>query len=151
MLFLTGRSQLPGELQCGHGICMMVGQMDTLSLLSLKEMKAHLWQFHQGEKKKKRKKKEGKKRKAKGFQRRQPLERFPTIKEKGLQHVLLIWYLCSPTPCLQACSLQCTKGSYSPMDSSVSTCITCLPLWLPHAVTSDQSKFILYRKWLLRS
>lgn len=64
MLFLTGRSQLPGELQCGHGICMMVGQMDTLSLLSLKEMKAHLWQFHQGEKKKEkkkgRKKKEGK-------------------------------------------------------------------------------------------
>lgn len=45
--------------------------------------------MRRGEKKKK-------KRKAKGFQRRQPLERFPDIKEKGLQSVLLIWYLCSP-------------------------------------------------------
>lgn len=32
----------------------------------------------------------GKKRKAKRFQRRQPLEQFPNIKEKGLQRVLLI-------------------------------------------------------------
>lgn len=55
-----------------------------------------------------------KKGKAKGFQRRQPLERFPNIKEKGLQRVLLIWYLCSPSPCPQACSSWCTKGSCSP-------------------------------------
>lgn len=81
--------------------CIMAGQMDALSLLSLKEIKVHLWKFHQwdGEGRKKEKK-----RKAKGFQRRQPLERFPDIKEKGLQSVLLIWYLCSPPSCPQAWS-----------------------------------------------
>jgi len=34
--------------------------------------------------------KKKKKQTAKGLQRRQPLERFPNIKEKGLQRVLLM-------------------------------------------------------------
>lgn len=80
MLFLTGRSrsQLSGELQREHGVCTMIGQMDALLLLSLKEMKAHLWKFHQGGKKK-----EDKKGRQRGFREDSPLSNFQTSKKKA--------------------------------------------------------------------
>lgn len=78
-LFLTGRrsSQLSGELQCEHSICTMIGWTGVLSLLSLKEMKAHLGKFHQGGKKKK------KKAKQRGFREDGPLSDFQTSKKKA--------------------------------------------------------------------
>lgn len=147
MLFLMGRSrsQLSGELQREHGVCTMIGQMDALLLLSLKEMKAHLWKFHQGGKKKKTKK-EGKGVSEKTapwaiskHQRKRPPACSP--------HLIPLFPHSMPAGIFLAMH----KRLLQPMDSSASTHITCLPLWLPHAVTSDQSKFILYGKRLLQN
>lgn len=77
----------PTRTQCEHSLSATAGLTDTLCPLCLKEMKSTSMKVSQrwrwGKKKKKQK--------AKGLQRRQPLERFPNIKEKGLQRVLLMW------------------------------------------------------------
>lgn len=76
----------PTRTQCEHSLSATAGLTDTLCPLCLKEMKSTSMKVSQrwrwGKKKKKQK--------AKGLQRRQPLERFPNIKEKGLQRVLLM-------------------------------------------------------------
>lgn len=132
MLFLTGRSQLPGELQCGHGICMMVGQMDTLSLLSLKEMKAHLWQFHQGEKKKEKKKRKEKKGRQRGFREDSPLSDFQPSKKKASS-----MFSSSDTfvPPLHACRHVPCNAQKAPTAPWTALC--------PHALPASRSDYLM--------
>lgn len=128
----------PTRTQCEHSLSATAGLTDTLCPLCLKEMKSISMKVSQRWRWGKKKKTEGKRASEKTapwaiskHQRKRPPACSP--------HVIAVL----PLPA-------CRHVPTAP-HSSTSTCITCLLLWVPGTVTSEQSRFILHRKKLSQS